>query len=582
MCENVSSSSETSLPIWGWEDEKKNGRRIIIKIFTGSFLRYFENCYGLDEVETKIVACLVADVKMLLESLKFIFGNVFPLFAFWLLLHFGYNRYGYGLQRFNGPFLASISSLWRVWDVWRAKDAIPFYYLHKRYGRIVRLGPRKLSFQDPSAIRDIYGPNGLTQKSDMHLVAQQTSRGEAFQTLFATTDTAWHNDLRRKINQAFSMTTMVQYERYVDEAIDALINAFVVRFADKKDPEGMVDLPKWLHYFTEDAVTNVTYGRRMGYLEREDYLGLQARVTGLLAYASVVMHCPPLDRLLRKNELLMWLNRHGWLNRPAAETVPFAMRAQEERKKLLAEQPYEGKNPDETLTDIFLKAQREHPDVVGPREVLALGLSLLAAGSDSTAATLSAVFYYVLKNPTCYAKLVSEIDRAFPPGTSIPFVQAQKLPYLSAVVKETFRMHPASSWAPERVVGPGGHIIAGEYVPGGTIVSVSAWVVHRDPGIFGDDVFKFRPERWLAEDTPDERARVRRMESNLLQFGVGNFNCIGKNVALMETYKVVPALLRRFQFRLSEPEKEWKFNLPQSFVTVRDFEVLLQARDVKS
>src|SRR5271163_710871 len=81
----------------------------------------------------------------------------------------------------------------------------------RKYGHIVRLSPNKLSFAQPAAIRDIYGPNGLTQKSDLHLVSQQTSRGVAFPTLFSTTDSKWHDSVRRCVSFGFSMTTMVQY-----------------------------------------------------------------------------------------------------------------------------------------------------------------------------------------------------------------------------------------------------------------------------------------------------------------------------------------------------------------------------------
>ena len=97
---------------------------------------------------------------------------------------------------------------WQVYDVWRNVDRIPFLALHKKYGSIVRLGPNKLSFSSPKAIKDIYS---LLQKSDMHLVAQQISNGTAFPLLFANTDTQWHNTLRRQVNSAFNMTTIVQY-----------------------------------------------------------------------------------------------------------------------------------------------------------------------------------------------------------------------------------------------------------------------------------------------------------------------------------------------------------------------------------
>lgn len=517
---------------------------------------------------------------MLNSSLAFADGHVFliclSVFASYLL----YNRYGRGLRRFNGPLLASISSGWRIWDVWRRGDQIPYLYLHQKYGSVVRIGPNRLSFQNPAAIKDIYGPQGgLLQKSDMHIVAQQSSRGDSFQTLFANTNPEWHNSLRRKVNPAFSMTTMVQYERYVDETVDVLLEQWESNFAGQNGSAGNLELPTWMHYYTEDAVTNVTYGKRMGFLEKGDESGLLAATNKMLYYTMFVMQWPALDRWLRKNVVKMWLNRHGWFNNQASETVPFALTAQQQRRELReSKRGGASARTEDTLTDKFLKAQEEHPESFGPRELLALGLSIVAAGSETTAITLSALFYYVLKNQGCYEKLQLEIDTNFPPGTPITFSQSQALPYVSAVLKETFRMHPATAWAPERVVPVGGHTIAGERIPAGTVVGISAWVIHRDPSIFGEDVDTFRPERWLAESEDKEGLdKIKDMERHLLHFGVGPYTCIGRNIALMEIYRVVPALLRKFEIALVDPRRHWRF-LTGSFVNVADFEVKLKVR----
>lgn len=103
-------------------------------------------------------------------------------------------------------------------------DQIPYLYLYQQYGPIVHISPNRFSFASSTAVKDIYGLHGgLLQKSDMHLVAQQSFCGDSFQTLFANTNHQWHNSLRRKVSPTFSMTTMVQYERYVDETVAVLL-----------------------------------------------------------------------------------------------------------------------------------------------------------------------------------------------------------------------------------------------------------------------------------------------------------------------------------------------------------------------
>ena len=115
------------------------------------------------------------------------------------------------------------------------------------------------------------------------------------------------------------------------------------------------------------------------------------------------------------------------------------------------------------------------------------------------------------------------------------------------------RMHQRSipspsiyTLVPERVVPASGHTICGEHIPGGTIVGVSAWVLHRNTDIFGHDVEIFRPERWLNANIE----KVREMDRMLSHFGsAGNYTCFGKNIALLEMYKFVPAVIRHFEVR---------------------------------
>ena len=88
----------------------------------------------------------------------------------------------------------------------------------------------------------------------------------------------------------------------------------------------------------------------------------------------------------------MWRNRHGWFNNQALETVLFALKAQQERRELRERKTSRAKeSTEDTLTDKSLKAQQEHPESFWPRELLALRLSIVAAGSETTSITLSAL-----------------------------------------------------------------------------------------------------------------------------------------------------------------------------------------------
>ena len=77
---------------------------------------------------------------------------------------------------------------------------------------------------------------------------------------------------------------------------------------------------------------------------------------------------------------------------------------------------------------------------------------------------------------------------------------------------EAGRIHPPFGLHLERVAPPEGLNLCGQDIPGGTIVGMNAWVVHRDRDIFGEDAACWRPERWLD---CNETTR-RRMEQSLL------------------------------------------------------------------
>lgn len=209
------------------------------------------------------------------------------------------------------------------------------------------------------------------------------------------------------------------------------------------------------------------------------------------------------------------------------------------------------KSPD--LLSKFLAAREARPDFMSDTLVQTMAVSMAFAGSETTAISLSAVFYFLLKNPAALARLRAEIDDAARAGRFsdcetglVTWHEAQTLPYLDMCVKEAFRLHPAPGLPMERIVPKGGLEIAGRRVQGGTIVGCSAWVLHRDERIFGEDVEAYRPERWEVTGPGDE-ARVKAMNGTMLQFGMGSRTCIGKNISLLEIYKLVPTMLRRFE-----------------------------------
>lgn len=305
---------------------------------------------------------------------------------------------------------------------------------------------------------------------------------------------------------------------------------------------------------------------------------------GRPADALQIGQIPFLDRLLLKNPLYLKLSQWG-LTDATFPVARFARARMAERLPGLAGDvlPTKASPQQPDLLSKFLAAQEARPEFMSDELVQTMAVSMAFAGSETTAISLAAVFYYLLRNEGCLERLRGEIDRAAREGAFsdceegiVTFSESQKLPYLDACIKEAFRLHPAAGLPLERVVPPSGAEIAGQFIKGGTIVGCSAWVIHRNKEVFGEDVEVYRPERWLvgqgaavegAEREAEER-RIRAMDGCMIQFGMGARTCIGKNISLMEIYKLVPSLLRRFEVSSAPFLTPSSFRLPPlSFTT---------------
>ncbi|KAH8750876.1 cytochrome P450 [Hyaloscypha finlandica] len=483
------------------------------------------------------------------------------------------NRFNHGLNRYPGPFLASLTDWWRFWIVYKRRPEVEHIRLHEKHGDVVRLGPNALSFSDPKALKTIYGLNKGFTKTEFYPVQQAVASGHRLPSLFSTTSEAFHAQLRRSVNSAFSMTTLIQYEPFVDSTTELFLSQTEKLYVNTGTA---CNFSRWLQFYAFDVIGEMTYSKRHGFLEENrDIDGIIDYVANLFDYAAPIGQIPFLDLLFLKNPIWLLLGKYGLVD----GTFPVAKFA---RARMLERYPNssdpksatilpsteptaESKKPD--LLSKFVQAKYDRPEFMNDSLVMTMAVSMAFAGSETTAISLSSVFYYLLKNPRCMEEVYRELDSKAKEGFFgdyenglVTWTESQKLPYLDACIKEAFRLHPAPGLTLERIVPPQGADIAGHFVKGGTIVGCSAWVMHRRKEIFGEDVEVYRPERWLADETKDRNAeekRIKEMTGTMLQFGAGARTCIGKNISLLEMYKVVPSFLRRFEIRLENPTKEW-------------------------
>lgn len=89
----------------------------------------------------------------------------------------------------------------------------------------------------------------------------------------------------------------------------------------------------------------------------------------------------------------------------------------------------------------------------------------------------------------------------------------------------------------------------GRKLPKGSYVGSSGAVVHFDKHIFGEDADTFNPDRWLQSSSESLEAytqRLHNMRAVDMGWGRGSRVCLGKNIALMEIYKLIATMFGLF------------------------------------
>jgi len=217
---------------------------------------------------------------------------------------------------------------------------------------------------------------------------------------------------------------------------------------------------------------------------------------------------------------------------------------------------------EDVVSERFGSNRKERNDILGSfinpgmtqEEAESEALVQILAGSDTTATAVRATLLHLLTAPRVVSTLLAEIEELAPSSPNQD-AEAKKMPYLQAVIKEGLRIFPPVTGLTSKRVPLGGDTFNGRFIPEGTNIGYCAWVVFRNKELWGNDSNCFRPERWL--DTPPEK--LRDMEATMeLVFGYGRWQCLGRNVGMMELNKIFVELLRNFDLSIVEPLKPWK------------------------
>jgi cytochrome P450 len=184
----------------------------------------------------------------------------------------------------------------------------------------------------------------------------------------------------------------------------------------------------------------------------------------------------------------------------------------------------------------------------------------LVAGSDTTALTLTFACVYLARQPNLWERLYQEIKPVYGSLDGFPVLRSlDSIPLLVACVKESLRRAtPVQSYLWRTVPEEGYSLTHGDktyFVPAGTSIGMSAWIEHFDEDIF-PDAEDFKPSRWMGPDNGVSGPNGD-LDRYLVPFSKGTRQCGGINLAYLEIYLALAAMIVRFRIKgEAEPGKK--------------------------
>nr|POE87438.1 tryprostatin b 6-hydroxylase [Quercus suber] len=469
----------------------------------GAALLALTKAYGLELSE--------AVAKVTGVSATFVVGAVASTLVYRIFLN--------PLNRFPGPWTARISSLFFSFRLGKSDAYYQLQALHKKYGRIVRIGSNDLSINDADAVELSYGNGSKVTKSqwydgDAPLTSMHTSRNKAL-----------HDRRRRVWAPAFSDKSLRDYETRIEPYTDKLVQ----RVGEHKG--GPVNVTKWFNLFSFDVMGHLAFNKDYGLLETgEKPEALHLMTEGMQPLAIL----PPI-----------------WLFRILVRLPGIGAGFQKFVNFCVGELTWRVNNPTDEKAgqkDIMTSLLKAYQDVEHPEQdpmLQADARLIIVAGSDTTSAALTYLFYHLAADPSQQKKLRAELEPLAVDGWSDK--DLIKAPLLNGAINETLRLHPPVPSGVSRLTPKEGIKVGDTWIPGNTNFIIPLYVMQRDEKYY-IDATSFIPERWSS------KSGMIRHSAAYAPFSMGPYGCIGKNLALTEIRTLTAKLLLKYEVAFAPKE----------------------------
>ncbi|KAH8432827.1 cytochrome P450 [Aspergillus melleus] len=447
-------------------------------------------------------------------AVHIIFWHVLGVYASMLV----YRAFLHPLHNFPGPFSARLSNLYATL---LAAKKLQFYTetekLHKRFGDYVRLAPTELSITDPEAIVALHGPQALVSKGPWYTIL-----GDRI-SLQLERDKKVHARRRKVWDRGLNSKSLHLYESRVAKYASQLVNVI----EDHVDTS--IDMAKWCNYYAFDVMGDLSFGKSFGMLLNSGDTFFLNALHATMKSIGLLGH-------------LVWLfpffvSTPG-LNR---ENVRFWDRVDAKVKDRMDNEP---ESPDvfSWLLENYRNGPKTKQDNLNLR---ADAFLIVVAGSDTTAATLTNLFFHIATDPGLREQLQLELDKL----SDLSHDNLTQIDLLDAAINETLRLHPVLPSGTQRQTPPEGLKIGDTYIPGNVNVQIPHYTVFRDERNF-ERPTEFLPSRWTTEP------HLIKNKSVFIPFNSGAYTCVGKRLALMELRCVTAQLLSRYDVSMAPGQSE--------------------------
>lgn len=174
---------------------------------------------------------------------------------------------------------------------------------------------------------------------------------------------------------------------------------------------------------------------------------------------------------------------------------------------------------------------------------------LFFAGIDTTAITMDNAMVELITHPETMVRARKEVDEVIGNHRLVEESDMERLPYIQAVIRETFRLHPPIPMFFRKATNE--CQINGYTIPANASVFINVWGIGKDPNIW-DDPSEFKPVRFLTENGELGPIDLKGHHYELLPFGTGRRICPAITMTMQDLTTTVAAMIQCFDWKVKE------------------------------